>query len=269
MNEITIKEIKKRWLSYCVNTNQRRAKTQDYHNLQYIDKLISDGLDNDTINTRLERYRKIRITDESLNKKRGKFNKRMSTPRKRVDLTKIDWKISFKEEIDYNPYYNQKVVWCNNCGRTHRINSDIAWDHNTKPIPIKCEVDEDHCWKLTYDENNRMIIYFSGLSICLQENKNIFLFYPEAVAEECIVCGRRGLETLSFIDKQPTEDKQNKLFTYIQSVKDLGFDKLNEMSGSRFKGKDIQVRIPKFDEKVREIQHIQDYYVIRNIWDTI
>ena len=41
------------------------------------------------------------------------------------------------------------------------------------------------------------------------------------------------------------------------------------MSGSRFKGKDIQVRIPKFDEKVREIQHIQDYYVIRNIWDTI
>lgn len=275
---ISIEEIKKRWMDYCVKIRQYHVKNKDYKDLQYIDELIVKGLDNDIINTRLERYRKIRITNESLNKKREEFNKRMSKPSKRIELSKKGklYLHHFDEELEDNLYYNQKVVWCNSCGRTHRINSNIAWDHSVRPIPVKCEVDEDHCWKYTHDEDDYLIHYFSGADIVLCASKNVLLSLVEAYGKECIVCGKKGLqsgitilpylclnkETKRKQYKQLTVNQFDELYKLLQSIKDLGFDELNKITGNQFKGNDISFEMINTDIEIRKIQHIEDFIII-------
>lgn len=260
----SIEEIKDRWVNYCVNTHQHRAKTQDYKDLRYIDKLILDKLDNDTINTRLERYRKIRITEGSLNKKREEFNKRMSKPSKKIILSKRgkSYLHYFDEELKDNPYYNQKVVWCNDCNRTHRINSNIAWDHNVNPIPVKCEVDEDHCWNMK-DISQKKIF---GISIYDHNymDTGLFVIHRECVVEECIVCGRKGLEELSFIGVDLTTIQFKEVNEYIQSIKDMEFEKLEKMEHKTFRDGSggVIIQIPEIDKKIREIQNLKDYAVI-------
>ncbi len=255
----SIKKIKDRWINYCVNTNQHRAKTQDYKDLQYIDKLILDGLDNDTINTRLERYRKIRITDESLNKKREEFKKRMNKPSKRVDLAKWHY-----DEIENNPYYNQKVVWCNNCSRTHRLNTDVANEHPVKPIPIKCEADEDHCWKWK-GINQRKIFGIDIYNHNDYKDGGLFITYSEGVVEECIVCDKKGLEESMMSTRMDNVDitatQLNEVKEYIQSIKSMKFENLEKLNHKSFNNGEI-IQIPELDKKIREIQNIGDYIII-------
>ena len=265
---ISIKEIKDRWINYCVNTLQHRAKTKDYKDLQYIDKLVMNGLDNDTINDRLKRYRKIRITDESLNEKRKEFNKRMSKPSKRIELSKRgkSYLHHFGEELEDNPYYNQKLVWCNECGRTHRINTDVACNHSVKPIPIKCEVNEDHCWNMK-DIRQKKIF---GINISDHDymDTGLFIIHREGVVEECIVCDKKGLRELSFIGEDLRVNKVKEQFKevskYIQSIKSMEFEKLEKMTHNTFGDGSggIIIQIPEFNKKIREIQNIQDYIII-------
>jgi len=261
----SISKIKDRWVNYCTNTRQHRVKNKDYKDLQYINKLILDGLDNNTINKRLQRYRKIRITYESLNKKREEFDKRMSKPCKRVNLAKWGNRLRlhyFSDDIEDNPYYNQKVVWCNGCDRTHRINSGVAWDHNVKPIPIKCETNEDHCWNMK-DISQKKII---GIDIYDHDymDTGLFIIHREGVVEECIICGRKGLEELSFIGEDLTAIQFKEVNEYIQSIKSMEFEKLEKMNHKTFRDGSggIIIQIPDLDKKIREIQNIQNYIII-------
>ena len=262
---ISIKEIKDRWINYCVITRQNRAKTQDYKDLQYIDKLVMNGIDNNAINKRLERYRGIRITDESLDKKREEFNKRMNKPSKRIELSKRgkSYLHHFNEELEDNPYYNQKLVWCNECGRTHRINSNIAWDHNIKPIPIKCEIDEDHCWKMKDIKQKKIF----GMDIYDHDymNTGLFIMHRECVIEECMICGKKGLRELTFITLNiDTVPQLKEVKEYIQSIKSMDFKKLEKLNHETFRNGSggIIIQIPELDEKIREIQNINNYIII-------
>ncbi len=266
---ISVEEIKDRWIKYCSETRQHRVKIKDYKDLQYIDKLILDGLDNNTINTRLERYRKIKITDESLNKKREEFKERMRTPCKRIELIKgsKSYLHYFSKELEDNPYYNQKLVWCNECGRTHRINSDVACNHSVKPIPMKCEVDEDHCWNMK-DISQKKIF---GIDIFDHNymDTGLFIIHREGVVEECIVCDKKGLRELSFIGEDLRVNKVKEQFKevskYIQSIKGMKFEELEKMKHKTFGDGSggIIIQVPELDKKIREIQDIGDY--IKNV----
>lgn len=256
----SIEEMKNNWSKMCVESRQT-LKNKDSKDLQYINTLISKGLNNDIINARLERYRKIRITEESLNKKRSEFEARLKKESKRIDLSR--WKNRlflhyFIDELKDNLYYNQKVVWCNNCERTHRINSNIAWDHNVKPIPVKCETIENHCWKSVGQKRKFGMEIFKGIK------NDIFILLTEGNVVECIVCNRKGLIELTFItdnNKDITTVQLKELNEYVQSIRDLGFKKLNEMTNNEYKRIGV-IKIPRFDEKLREIQNIEDYIII-------
>lgn len=263
----SIEEIKNNWSKMCVESRQT-LKNKDSKDLQYINTLISKGLNNNTINTRLERYRKIRITEESLNKKRSEFEARLKKESKRIDLSK--WKNRlflhyFIDELEDNLYYNQKVVWCNRCERTHRINSNIAWDHNIKPIPIKCKVDEDHCWNWK-DINQKKIFGMDIYNYNDYRGDGLFITHREGSVEECIVCGKKGLRELTFmtdnIDLTATQLKE--VNEYIQSIKNMEFEKLEKLSHKTFSNGSggIIIQIPELDKKIREIQNIEDYIII-------
>nr|BDI55089.1 MAG: hypothetical protein [uncultured archaeon] len=180
---------------------------------------------------------------------------------------------SFFDDLENNLYYNQIWVWCEKCGRRHNTNSDIAWEHFVKPIPIKCKVDEDHCWRNLFKQfarNKKFIIIELYL---LSDGKDTMIWLSEGYTRKCIICGKKGLDlgitVEPFISLKKREEYGNltttqlkEIIKYIQSIKDLGFKKLNEMTGNQFKGEDIVFRMIELSKKLREIQNIEDYLII-------
>ncbi len=181
---------------------------------------------------------------------------------KRIDLNKFDLKhsntLDLEDEIKDNLYYNQIWFWCSDCNRKHRVGLS-PFGHPVKPIPVKCEVDGDHCWKGIGQ------IKYIGLDI----RKDWCIPLREGYIIECVICGKKGIKesmTLLTNNMNITTIQLKQLNKYIQSVKDVGFKKLNEMPCKRYKnladGGIIFLRIPEIDKKIREIQGMQDYIVI-------
>lgn len=169
----------------------------------------------------------------------------------------------YRHKIENNPYYNQKWVWCNSCNKRHRVNTYVAYDHKTNPIPIKCKSVEDHCWSMK-DISQKKIF---GLDIYdhYYNDAGLFITRGEGVVVECIVCGIKGLEELTFIGGRVdiTVTQLKEVDEYIQSIKTMKFEKLKELEHKTFSSGDgIVIQIPEIDKKIREIQNVGDYIII-------
>lgn len=186
--------------------------------------------------------------------------------KKRIDVSKFnfkDWRdvSRLRDELKDNLYYNQTWIWCENCGKRHRLSSGIPWGHSVKPMPIKCEVDGDHCWKRVNQKKK------FGMEIHEEIKNDVSISLTEGNVIECIICKKKGLRELTYImgnavDMTTTQLKE--LDEYIISIKNIGFKKLNKMTCKRYEiiGGRTMLKIPELDEKIREIQNIQDYVII-------
>lgn len=186
--------------------------------------------------------------------------------KKRIDVSKYnlkDWRDTNKlrDELKDNLYYNQTWVWCESCNKRHRLSSGIPYRHSVKPMPIKCEVDGDHCWKSTGVKKRFGIEIANWLSV----SNDVIIMFTDAIVVECVICGRKGLHELTFITHRTdiTDIQLKELNEYIQSIKDIGIEKLNEMSNNinKIVG---WIIVPEFNIKIREIQNIQDYVIIHS-----
>ena len=199
--------------------------------------------------------------DFEFNEKKMNEEKRMD---KRIDINNFNLKHSCQEvfrledEIENNLYYNQVWVWCCRCGGRHRLSSGIPFGHPVKPIPVKCESIEDHCWKSVGQKKKFGMDIFEGI-----ENE-VGILLTECHVVKCIICDKIGLEELTFITDYNIDisvDQSKELYEYVRLIKDLGFKRINEMQTNKYKGMEI-IRIPEFDKKVREIQNINNYIII-------
>ena len=183
--------------------------------------------------------------------------------KKRINIKKFDlrdWREADKlrDELKDNLYYNQTWFWCENCNKKHKINLEIPWKHSVKLMPIKCEIDEDHCWKSTGKTKK-----FGGIDIFNMTKDKVSILLTEGNVAECIVCGKKGLIELTGITDRIdlTSIQLKELNEYIQSFKNLGFKKLNEMTDNMYKKQGI-LRILKFDKEIRKIQNLEDHIII-------
>ncbi len=191
-----------------------------------------------------------------------------------IDPKKYNYLLShFIEEIVGNPYYNQTWVWCNKCNKKHNVNSEIAYNHKVKPIPINCKNVDDHCWKYTGKDK------FFGIDV-------LFFLIPDGInyfdvntnrcaVYECFICQKMKMSNgytmelisdLRELELKNSDEKQkleiHSIIRLMEKIKKQGIEGLKEVNGIKFDlNEEKHYRLSYLNEKMIKIQKIENFII--------